>query len=224
MSGARRLTIPSSGAIQNSGRVLMWMRPGSYSREKLSNVSRRRYQLEHTLLQLKVSNQKAPSVGLPSLSTFTEEMKAARFLVTMLVVVVQILLFVLAWDWFVDVARNAGREQRGGVGFGIFVYYGVFLIGCAFAVGSTVSAITSSSLTRWLTIGLLAGVWSLYAWPPSNYPIRGSVFYILGFLILVIGSGIITPLLNRGIHRALSPKNKLTTSKAEVATRRKPSD
>ena len=126
MSGARRLTIPSSGAIQNSGRVLMWMRPGSYSREKLSNVSRRRYQLEHTLLQLKVSNQKAPSVGLPSLSTFTEEMKAARFFVTMLVVVVQILLFVLAWDWFVDVARNAGREQRGGVGFGIFVYYGVF--------------------------------------------------------------------------------------------------
>lgn len=144
-------------------------------------------------------------------------MKATGVIAIIVVIAVQILLFVFAWHWLVDAAVESGREQRGGVAFGVTVHYGVILIGCAFAIGSTVSAITSRSLIRWSTIGLLVAVWSLYVVPSlSSYPIRGSVFYSLGCLILVIGSGIIVPLLDRIVHRALSPKEPTDSEKTHT--------
>lgn len=129
-------------------------------------------------------------------------MKASGVIATIVVIAVQILLFVFAWNWLVDAAVDAGREQRGGVAFGVTVHFGVFLISFAFVVGSAVSAITSRRLIRWSTIGLLVAVWSLYVAPSfSSYPIRGSAFYFLGCLILVIGSGVTIPLLDRVVHR-----------------------
>lgn len=132
-------------------------------------------------------------------------MKASGIIATLVVIAVQILVFVFAWNWLVDAAVDAGREQRGGVAFGVTVHFGVFLISFAFVVGSAVSAITSRQLIRWSTIGLLLAVWSLYLAPSvSSYPIRGSAFYSLGCLILVTGSGIIIPLMDRVAHRGFS--------------------
>jgi hypothetical protein len=142
-------------------------------------------------------------------------MKASAIIATIVVIVVQILVFVFAWNWLVDAAADAGREQRGGVAFGVTVHFGVFLISFAFVVGSSVSAITSRQLIRWATIGLLVAVWSLYVAPSiSSYPIRGSAFYFLGCLILVIGSGIIIPLLDRVVNRGFSPTRPTDSEQA----------
>ena len=59
-------------------------------------------------------------------------MKATGIII---VIAIQILFFVLAWNWLVEAAADAGRRQRGGVAFGITVHYGFYLISFAFVVG-----------------------------------------------------------------------------------------
>ena len=116
------------------------------------------------------------------------------------VVAIQILLFVFIWYWLVDIAADSDREQRGGVAFGITVYYGAIILGFVFLVASVVSAVAHRRATRWLVIGGLLVGWILWTYPSlSIYPIRGSAYLSLGALILIAGSGILLPMLNRSL-------------------------
>lgn len=114
------------------------------------------------------------------------------------VLAIQMVLFVSIWSWLVELAAESGREQRGGVAFGITVYYGVFILGFVCLVASMVSVTAQKRTTRCLVIaGCLIG-WGLWIYPAlSSYPIRGTVFLTLGALILIAGSGILLPFLVR---------------------------
>jgi len=98
----------------------------------------------------------------------------------------------------VELAAESGREQRGGVAFGITVYYGVFILGFVCLVASVVSVMVRKQITRWLVIVGCLISWGLWIYPAlSSYPIRGTVFLTLGALILIAGSGILLPFLVR---------------------------
>ncbi len=131
-------------------------------------------------------------------------MTGSKAIAITLVVVMQIFLFVFIWEWLVAGSTESGRGQRGGVGFGITVYYGAMILGCIFLIASLVSAIARRPLTRWLTIvGLMAG-WSTWIVSSlSSYPVRGSVYFSLGALILIGGSGIVLPIMCRSLERVI---------------------
>lgn len=129
-------------------------------------------------------------------------MKGSGIIAVILVAAIQTLLFVFIWDWIVAVATDFGREQRGGTAFGITVYYGAFVLGFTFLIASAVSAVTARNFTRWSVIGGLLVGWSAWVVPSlSSYPIRGSVYFFLGALILIFGSGIVVPIVSKALDR-----------------------
>lgn len=146
-------------------------------------------------------------------------MKISKVIAVALVVITQIFLFAFIWNWLVAVAADSGRGQRGGVGFGITIYYGAIMLAFIFLIASVVSAIARRRKTRWLTIVGLLAVWSTWIFPSlSSYPVRGPVHLSLGALILITGSGILLPILIRAIERLIGGSGRGKAERPPTAT------
>ncbi len=125
-------------------------------------------------------------------------MNACKLLVILGITLLQVVLFVFCWDAAVTIANEMGREQRGGVAFGVGVAYGVWLLSFMFLIGTSTSVLRAGRSRRWGTQALLVSIWALWVWPTlSSYPLRGSTLFFFGALILILGSGFLAPFASR---------------------------
>lgn len=125
-------------------------------------------------------------------------MNGCKLLVILGITLLQVVVFFLCWDTAVTIAHDMGREQHGGVAFGLGVAYGAWLLSLMFLIGTSTSVLSERRALRWGTLALLVSFWVLWVWPSlANYPIRGSTLFLLGALILTLGSGFLAPFASR---------------------------
>ncbi|MFT5108522.1 MAG: hypothetical protein ACI8XO_003169 [Verrucomicrobiales bacterium] len=121
------------------------------------------------------------------------EISLYRIVVIALLVIVQIFLFVVIWDSLVSIAGQSGRVL-GGTHFSRRTYNACLM----FLVSSGASLVQWRPRVRWTVVFGFLFVWSLSVTPLCfEFPNRSRVFWLLGSLILVSGSGIIAPFLVR---------------------------
>lgn len=125
-------------------------------------------------------------------------MNGCKLLVILGITLLQVVMFVFCWDTAVTIAHDMGREQRGGVAFGLGVAYGTWLLSLMFLIGTSTSVLSKRRALRWGTLAILTSIWALWGWPLlDNYPIRGSTLFLLGALILTLGSGFLASFASR---------------------------
>lgn len=128
-------------------------------------------------------------------------MKFAGIVAAAVVVAAQVCMFAVIWDWFVARAVELGREQRGGVAFGLTVHYGAILFGPVSFFGSCLSVFARAERIRWLVLLSAACLWGWWTVPAlPEYPIRGTVYVLLGAVLLMIGSGFVLPFVQGVLH------------------------
>jgi hypothetical protein len=131
-------------------------------------------------------------------------MKLSGLIAVLLAVPIQIILFGLIWDRLVGISLEMGRPLPVGVHYGIGIYFNYRLLGLGVLVASIVSASTQPAKIRWLTLGGILLGWIWWTLPMlSGRPIRGSTFMILGGMILILGSGLLVPLLRQRVERLM---------------------
>lgn len=120
------------------------------------------------------------------------------FAASLALAALQVFLLIFIWDWLLHMASAQGRTMRGGVGFGLTVYYGGRSLCLGFLIASPVAALTSRRAVGWAAIVSILILWSILILPAlPSYPIRGTSFYLLGASLLLVGSGAIAPLLRK---------------------------
>lgn len=137
-------------------------------------------------------------------------MSLRSIVATLAVVITQIAVFLYGWHFLVEAARSSGRFPRE-LAFGITLYYGTFIVLTTFVVCSLVTAITRRRRWYWRAILIGLALWLLWLWPSfDTRPIAGPSFFVLGAIVLILGSAMILPRIVTGqVNSAHSTSNTI---------------
>jgi len=129
--------------------------------------------------------------------TFSSKMKAKPIVGALLVIVTQVVTFLGLMSAMAMIARWHNRFPPE-IFFGVTLYYGTILIIGLFIVCGLISFLSTRPFAQWCAIfaGLLA--WLSWLWPSfETRPFAMPSIFILGAVILIIGSGFGVPYFRR---------------------------